>query len=285
MADATVFVLDTENADHRAVRVGRITTRITTRFATLHAALLASVWCSTGCGSAYESCRFSAGMEQNQVSRELALDRCEAVANREYSENVRQDQLKRQHEAEQSEGAARLRAESRRWQAARAESLRKVRHAPDAPGLGYTPSESDALCRQQGGVTSSSHGPESAPGTYQVCEVGGATIYVAHLGPDEAGFSAVKVLYEGRSLEATQSTFESEFGPADDVEVENGYRVWHWNRPSEQVYLRGYAMGVSVTTRKPRAVEPRAIASNLTAASRWFEAGSCCSSQQRAAAL
>ena len=49
--------------------------------------------------------------------------------------------------------------------------------------------------------------------------------------------------------------FDREFGPADDVEIQNGYRVWHWERADVEIYLRGYSNGVQITQRARRSTD------------------------------
>lgn len=205
----------------------------------------------SGCGSAYENCRLSAGFEGNRLSREMALDRCESVADREYAESVRQDEIRRQQEAQERAEEARSRAAARQRNARREAARQDVRRSPKVPDLGATRSESEAICREQGGTHSTQPGSESEPGVYCVCQVGEPVVYAGYIPADGSGFTAVKTFYEGRNVVDTRRIFEKEFGAADDVAVQGDYRVWYWARPTLAIYLSGYSGGVAITQRVP----------------------------------
>ncbi len=60
---------------------------------------------------------------------------------------------------------------------------------------------------------------------------------------------AVKTFYEDGDLPSLRRKLESELGPAQYSDLENGYRVWIWETTTPQVDLRSYDSGVAVTLR------------------------------------
>ena len=199
-------------------------------------------------GSAYESCQLAATLEPNRFSRESKLARCEQIANREYAENVRRDDMHRQEAAEQRTRDEQERARRERLQQVNSERARQVRASPKSPEVGGTPAESDALCRMQGGYQTEHPAKAPSTGIDYVCHVGGLAIYVAHVAVGAQTFERVTVWYEGRDIAATRRHFDERMGPADQVDIQYGYRRWLWNR--QGIELRGYSGGVRVTTRE-----------------------------------
>jgi hypothetical protein len=223
---------------------------------------LARIWSSLGrrtpglliaamvpaCGaSAYDRCRIGAGFQQDPIARELALNRCEQVANREYVERVRREEMRREDAAQVERANETIRTHELRMARERDARNRDVREHPRAVEIGATPRESAALCERQGGYHRGSREPD---GTIRfTCTVGAAPIYVALVRNMEAVF-AVKVFYENGDLPSTRRRLESQLGPAERSLTEQGYRVWLWESTNPQVDLRSYESGVAVTIRE-----------------------------------
>jgi hypothetical protein len=207
---------------------------------------------TAACGSAAQRCRIAAALEHDPVAYEHALDRCERIATREYVEQVRQDENRREDERERTRDDKALQERELRAAQQRELELRQIRRNPIAPELGSTPKESEALCsRQRGqqvGKTLASDGNDNAG---YVCKVGGVPIFAAVVKDGEPHISAVKVFFEERDLPSTRGKFEEQLGPANHVEIENGYRAWIWDEKTPQVDLRAYAAGVAITFREP----------------------------------
>jgi hypothetical protein len=187
--------------------------------------------------------------KQDPIARELALSRCEHVADREYLERVRREEHRREQVAreEQEDDARAARARKR---AADLEQRRRVtRKSPRVPELGATPKESAAICSRQGGKQTIKPATDG-PGVLLVCSLGGTALYVAFV-PHEATdpISAVKIFFEDADVAVVRSDLETRFGPAARVEVHNGFRAWIWDRSVPQVDLRSYDRGVTITFR------------------------------------
>jgi len=56
--------------------------------------------------TAYDRCRVAASFKQNEVARAVRLNSCEQVANREYTEQVRQDELRKERESQDEQKQA-----------------------------------------------------------------------------------------------------------------------------------------------------------------------------------
>ncbi len=201
-----------------------------------------------GCGgSAYQRCRVGASFQQDPVARELALSRCEQVANREYFEKIHREEVRRERVAREAQEADSAREHDLRLGRERDSRYRDVRAHPRAVELGGTPKESAAICSRQGGQQHARRLSDGS-GVRLVCTVGGTSIYVALVRNMETVF-AVKTFYEDGDLPSLRRKLESELGPAQYSHLENGYRVWIWETTTPQVDLRSYDSGVAVTLR------------------------------------
>jgi hypothetical protein len=201
-------------------------------------------------GSDSKRCRVGAAFEQNPVARQLALSRCEHIADREYVEQTRQDDFQRERQAERNRKASAERESERREIRERIAARLAVRRNPRPPELGATQKESATVCAKQGGEHATWRSSEAA-GLRLVCKVDGQAIYVAFSPEGRDSISTVQTLYEGGDLAATRSTLESQMGPPSRVDVKNGYRIWTWENTNPLVDLRSYAHGVAVTLKTP----------------------------------
>lgn len=188
-------------------------------------------------GSAYKRCRVGASFEQDPYLREMKLGRCEQIGNREYVENARQDE----HRREAASGRARANQQQAAW-------YRAIRAAPRAPELGGTPAESAAICNAQGG-SQSMQLAQNEPGVNYACRVEGIPIYAGHVLPTAATFDAITTFYENADIAAMRDTTQRRFGAADGMEIVSGFRLWRWEHTTPRVCLATYARGVSLTFR------------------------------------
>lgn len=133
---------------------------------------------------------------------------------------------------------------------ARDAARRRVRANPPVPELGSTSREAEALCRQHGGRTFSKP-YANGTGVVLTCKVGNARVFLAFMREGIPEISVVKVFYEGHDISATRFRIESEAGPANRVEMHEGYRAWIWDHANPQIDLRSYDAGVAITRRTP----------------------------------
>ncbi len=198
--------------------------------ASVPAMLLAGLVLSACGGSAYGRCRAGAALHQDAVTRELALNRCEHVANRELLRKMRREEDRRERESRKA------RADKRHHD---------VRARPEVVELGATPKESAAVCGRQGGLQRDVPGS----GGRFICSVAGVPIYTALL-QDQVVY-AVTAFYEDGNLTSMRAQMESGFGPPDYWEIRNGYRFWICDTSNPQAELGSYDSGVTLTLRDP----------------------------------
>ena len=178
-------------------------------------------------------------MQHESLRQTLAVDRCEALANRDAWDEVPG-------------------ADGRLWQAEpvvdhgtfHSEPLSKTRSAPQrqsTPELGATPAESHALCARRGGRQTAMRSDEG-DALYE-CAVDGVPVYRAHLPAGEDEFDAVKKFYASADVASVRRAIEGNIGDADSVVVERGCQIWTWRRDAVRVHLATFAGRVAVTLR------------------------------------
>jgi len=123
---------------------------------------------------------------------------------------------------------------------------RSARQAPRSPDLGSTPTESELLCRRQGGTHDTDPSVEGG-GALHVCRIGGLAAYAGYISPGEQTFDRVVTYFERLEIDALREAFESKLGAADDVRIVEGYRVWTWLRGDTVRSITTYERGASVT--------------------------------------
>jgi hypothetical protein len=208
-------------------------------------ALLIGMPCyGLGCGSATQRCRAGAAFQTDPVLRELALSRCEQVANREYAESVRQDEHDRAQRQERRRAAAIERVESASRREANEQQRGAVRASPRSPELGATLKESRSICKQQGGRHLSA--PGSGTDINIRCVVGSSAIYKARIDSAEQVIVRLTVFFEGADLSKMRESLQTQFGAAAENGVRGGYRYWAWRASDSAVRLSSYAAGVSI---------------------------------------
>lgn len=200
-----------------------------------------------GCAgmSEYKRCRFLASLEKDPIARAVSQGNCEQVANRELTSNMYKERQQTTADEQRREQELELEREQRAREYAAAADQRRARENPKVPDIGATAAESKQLCERQRGQ----HLPsESEGGMKLICKVGGYPIYVAVVGLGEEAISMRKAFIEGGDVTELRDRLEGKMGPADEVQIVNGFRAWTWWRDGSVLVLSSYAAGVTVLT-------------------------------------
>lgn len=220
-----------------------------------------------GCAARSEAqrCRVGAAFQTDPALRELQMQRCEQIALREELQAARQDEQHRYQSevaARNERDAAALRQARRQRELAerqadvRAEEARAdevaerksaeaaVRRNPQAPEIGATPKEAEAVCARQGGRVKVKFVPgEGLSFAGAACFVGRARATAWQLDPTTGTVNAVVAYYEGSLPRELTRAAEKKFGPAHSVNVEHGFRVWNWNLGTRAVQISSNEAG------------------------------------------
>ncbi|MEZ4221787.1 MAG: hypothetical protein R3B13_12720 [Polyangiaceae bacterium] len=186
----------------------------------------------------------------------MQFQRCEQVAMR---EEARAQAKQGRDDAErryQAEVAHRERAEAKadeRYQEQLAERrkqtraaddteresiLENVRRNPQAPDIGATLKEAEAICRNQGGGVVGRFVPGHGIKFGDLsCVVGRTRVSAWRADPDVGTVNTVFAFYEGVAPATVVRAARKKYGEPGNVSIVNDFRVWQWTIESKSIVV------------------------------------------------
>jgi hypothetical protein len=202
-----------------------------------HMLVLTALSLALGCSNTLPKAPVTT-MQRESLRETLAVDRCEALANRGEWEASRADGGLYQAEPVVDHGTFHTQPLSKTQPTSQRQST---------PELGATPADSQALCARRGGRQTALRTGEGD--AYYECAIDGVPVYRAHLAAGDDAFDAVKKFYAGADVASVRRAIEGNIGGADSLIVERGCQIWTWRREAVRVHLAAFAGRVAVTLR------------------------------------